>query len=208
MIYNNMGRALGDLEKIAEEIKTCKKCPLHNNRINAVPGEGNHSCGVMLIGEAPGFNEDLQGRPFVGAAGKLLDELMGDVGVSRGVVYITNVVKCRPPSNRQPRDNEVKVCTSLYLDKQIAIINPKLIVCLGNISSKYIFNKYGLKFKSMSEVHGKMYRIISLHGELKIIATYHPAAILRNPKLIEEAKMDWKTIGEAIRSICKKTLQQ
>ena len=204
MNNNHMRRIEEELEKIAGEIKVCKKCPLHTNRVNAVPGEGDYSHGIILIGEAPGVNEDLQGKPFVGDAGKLLDELMGYVDVSREMIYITNVVKCRPPGNRQPKDDEVKMCTSLYLDRQIAIINPKLIVCLGNISSKYIFSKYGLKFKSMSEAHGKIHRIISLHGELKIIATYHPAAILRNPKIIEEAKIDWKTIGETIKSICKK----
>jgi len=201
--YDHMERVEGDLEKIALEIKACKKCPLHANRVNAVPGEGGYRCGIILIGEAPGANEDLQGRPFVGAAGKLLDELMGGVGVSRGMIYITNVVKCRPPGNRQPTDEEVEICTSLYLNRQIATINPKLIVCLGNISSKYIFNKYGLKFKSMSEAHGRIHRIISLHGEIKIIATYHPAAILRNPKIREEAKRDWKTIGEEVKRICQ-----
>jgi uracil-DNA glycosylase family 4 len=190
-----------ELEKLSLQIKICTKCPLHKNRKNAVPGEGNWKNKIMLIGEAPGFNEDEQGRPFVGRAGKLLEEFLSYIGKRREDVFITNVVKCRPPNNRQPEEEEIKICTSLYLDKQIELIKPKLIVCLGNVSANYIFKKFGLKFESMNKQHGKVFSISNLFIQTKIIATYHPAAILRNQNLMPIAKADWEIIKEAIDSL-------
>ncbi|MGC9200739.1 MAG: type-4 uracil-DNA glycosylase [Candidatus Aenigmatarchaeota archaeon] len=190
-----------ELKKISEEIKNCNKCPLYKSRKNAVPGEGDFKSGIMLIGEAPGFNEDLQGRPFVGRAGKLLEEFLKSVGKRREEVFITNVVKCRPPNNRQPEENEIKICASLYLDRQIEIIKPKLIVCLGNISASYIFKKFGLRFESMNKQHGKVFSISNLYIKTKIVATYHPAAILRNPNLMNLAKADWEIIKEEMEKL-------
>ncbi|MGC9059201.1 MAG: type-4 uracil-DNA glycosylase [Candidatus Aenigmatarchaeota archaeon] len=190
-----------ELKKISEEIKNCNKCPLYKSRKNAVPGEGDFKSGIMLIGEAPGFNEDLQGRPFVGRAGKLLEEFLKSVGKRREEVFITNVVKCRPPNNRQPEENEIKICASLYLDRQIEIIKPKLIVCLGNISASYIFKKFGLKFESMNKQHGKVFSISNLYIKTKTVATYHPAAILRNPNLMNLAKADWEIIKEEMEKL-------
>jgi DNA polymerase len=190
-----------ELEKLSLQIKSCDKCPLHKNRKNAVPGEGNWRSRIMLIGEAPGFNEDEQGRPFVGRAGKLLEEFLSSIGKRREDVFITNVVKCRPPNNRQPEEEEIKICTSLYLDKQIELIKPKLIVCLGNVSANYIFKKFGLKFESMNKQHGKIFPISNLFIQTKIIATYHPAAILRNQNLMPIAKDDWEIIKEVIDSL-------
>jgi len=187
-----------ELEKLSLQIKSCEKCPLYKNRKNAVPGEGNWKSKIMLIGEAPGFNEDEQGRPFVGKAGKLLEEFLNSIGKNREDVFITNVVKCRPPNNRQPEEDEIKICTSLYLDKQIELIKPKLIVCLGNVSANYIFKKFGLKFESMKKTHGKIFSISNLFIQTKIIATYHPAAILRNQNLMSIAKADWEIIKEVI----------
>jgi DNA polymerase len=187
-----------ELEKISFKIKNCTKCILYKNRKNAVPGEGNWKNKIMLIGEAPGFNEDEQGRPFVGRAGKLLEEFLGYIGKSREDVFITNVVKCRPPNNRQPEWEEIKICTSLYLDKQIDLIKPKLIVCLGNISANYIFKKFGLNFESMNKEHGKVFQISNLLIQTKIIATYHPAAILRNQDLMSITESDWRIIKECI----------
>jgi DNA polymerase len=189
-----------ELEKLSLQIKSCDKCSLHKNRKNAVPGEGNWKSRIMLIGEAPGFNEDEQGRPFVGRAGKLLEEFLSSIGKRREDVFITNVVKCRPPNNRQPEEEEIKICTSLYLDKQIELIKPKLIVCLGNVSANYIFKKFGLKFESMNKQHGKVFSVSNLFIQTKIIATYHPAAILRNQNLMTAAKADWEIIKEAIDS--------
>jgi DNA polymerase len=190
-----------ELEKIWFQIKSCDKCFLHKNRKNAVPGEGNWKNGIMLIGEVPGFNEDEQGRPFVGRAGKLLEEFLNSIGKKREDVFITNVVKCRPPNNRQPEENEIKICTSLYLDKQMELIKPKLIVCLGNVSANYIFEKFGLEFESMSKQHGKVFSVSNLFIQAKIIATYHPAAILRNQNLMEIAKDDWKIIKEYVEKL-------
>jgi DNA polymerase len=187
-----------ELEKISFKIKNCTKCILYKNRKNAVPGEGSWKNKIMLIGEAPGFNEDEQGRPFVGRAGKLLEEFLDYIGKSREDVFITNVVKCRPPNNRQPEQEEINICTSLYLDKQIDLIKPKLIVCLGNISANYIFKKFGLNFESMNKEHGKVFQISNLLIQTKIIATYHPAAILRNQDLMSIAKSDWRIIKECI----------
>jgi len=187
-----------ELEKISFKIKNCTKCILYKNRKNAVPGEGNWKNKIILIGEAPGFNEDEQGRPFVGRAGKLLEEFLDYIGKSREDVFITNVVKCRPPNNRQPEQEEINICTSLYLDKQIDLIKPKLIVCLGNISANYIFKKFGLNFESMNKEHGKVFQISNLLIQTKIIATYHPAAILRNQDLMSIAKSDWRIIKECI----------
>jgi DNA polymerase len=187
-----------ELEKLSLQIKSCEKCPLYKNRKNAVPGEGNWRNRIILIGEAPGFNEDEQGRPFVGKAGKLLEVFLSSVGKKREEVFITNVVKCRPPNNRQPEEEEIKICTSLYLDKQIELIKPKLIVCLGNVSANYIFKKFGLKFEGMNKQHGKVFSVSNLFIRTKIIATYHPAAILRNQNLMTAAKADWEIIKEAI----------
>ena len=190
-----------ELEKISLEIKNCNKCPLYKSRKNAVPGEGNWRNKIMFIGEAPGFNEDEQGRPFVGRAGKLLEEFLTSIGKKREEVFITNVVKCRPPNNRQPEEEEIKICTSLYLDKQIELIKPKLMVCLGNVSASYIFKKFGLKFESMNKVHGKIFSVSNLFIQTKVIATYHPAAILRNQGLMPIAKTDWEIIKEVMESL-------
>jgi DNA polymerase len=190
-----------ELEKLSSQIKVCTSCPLHKSRKNAVPGEGDWKSRIMLIGEAPGFNEDEQGRPFVGRAGKLLEEFLNSIGKKREEVFITNVVKCRPPNNRQPEEDEIKICTSLYLDKQIELIKPKLIVCLGNVSANYIFKKFGLKFESMNKTHGKVFSVSNLFIQTKIIATYHPAAILRNQNLMPIAKADWEIIKECLDSL-------
>jgi len=189
------------MEELSLKIKSCNKCPLYENRKNAVPGEGEWKNRIMLIGEAPGFNEDEQGRPFVGRAGRLLEKFLSYINMKREDVFITNVVKCRPPNNRQPEEEEIKICTSLYLDKQIDLIKPKLIICLGNISASYIFRKFGIRFESMNRQHGRVFSISNLSLQTKIIATYHPAAILRNQNLMSIAKADWEIIGEFIRSL-------
>lgn len=187
-----------DLENIAEEIRKCTDCQLYRNRKNAVPGEGSIEKGIMIIGEAPGYNEDLQGRPFVGKAGKLLEDLLSIAGLKRDEVFITNVVKCRPPNNRQPEEAEIDTC-SKYLEKQINAIKPKIIVCVGNVSSNFIFKKFGLKFDSMNKLHGKVFQISNLKLQTLIIPTYHPAAILRNLNLLPLAKEDWEKIGEILK---------
>ena len=182
------------LTQIASEVSVCKNCDLHKNRIMSVPGEGPADAEIMLIGEGPGATEDAQGRPFIGAAGKFLVELLGQAGLKRTDVWICNVVKCRPPLNRDPLPEELAAC-NLYLDRQIAAINPKIIITLGRFSMGKFMP--GVK---ITQVHGQMRRI----GERFVIAMFHPAAALhqaalkpailadlaRLPKLLEVARAE------------------
>jgi uracil-DNA glycosylase family 4 len=177
-----------DLKKVTEEVVVCAKCPLHHSRKHAVPGEGPTSAAIMFIGEGPGFHEDQQGRPFVGNAGKYLDELLAGIGMRRANVFITNVVKCRPPGNRDPEAGEIQACSN-YLDRQIQSINPKVIVTLGRFSmARYLPNA------KISAVHGKAYKI---NGRM-VVAMYHPAAALHQPSLKSAIQEDFSRLPELI----------
>ena len=161
------------LERIREEIERCTLCPLHETRERAVPGEGPDRPRVMLIGEGPGREEDLTGKPFVGRSGKLLTEVLLDAGMNREDVFITSVVKCRPPKNRNPKSAEFSICIQAHLNRQIAVLNPKVIVLLGGVAAKAILGE-----KNVSEIRGR-----SLNRDGRVFfPTYHPAAALRNPK--------------------------
>ncbi|RLG17120.1 uracil-DNA glycosylase, partial [Nanoarchaeota archaeon] len=166
-----------NLEDLRYQVENCKKCELWKTRNRPVLGEGNPKAEIMFIGEAPGREEDKLGRPFVGAAGRLLDGIFSEIGIDREEVYITNVVKCRPPGNRQPTKREMRAC-SVYLDKQISIIRPKVIVALGNTAASYILDRYNMRFTSMERMHGEVFRIGTMWGEIKVLLTYHPAAAL------------------------------
>jgi len=168
------------LERIEKEIRECKRCPLYKTRKNAVPGEGGFKKKIMFVGEAPGRREDELGRPFVGAAGKFLDELLASIGLSREDVYITNIVKCRPPGNRDPTDEEIKLC-SPYLDRQIAVMKPRVICPLGRFSARYILEKFGFEMDKISKIQGKVFE-----GEILILPMYHPAAALYHQNLKTE----------------------
>jgi len=181
------------LDEIAREVKRCTQCPLHRNRKNAVPGEGNPKTEILFIGEGPGQNEDLQGKPFVGEAGKFLEEMLASIGLKREDIFITNVVKCRPPNNRDPLEEEVDVCTRNYLYKQIKEIKPKLIVTLGRHSMRVFFPQ----IRSISSVHGKAYKKA---GQVYLIL-YHPAAALYQRSLGEQMKEDFKQIPEILKQI-------
>lgn len=161
------------LARIAKEISTCQKCALHHSRKKSVPGEGPADAEIMLIGEGPGFHENEQGRPFVGAAGHLLDELLAQAGLKRTDVWIGNVVKCRPPGNRDPLPEELASCNE-HLERQIAAINPKIIITLGRFS----MNKF-MPGAKISAVHGQMRRV----GDRFVIAMFHPAAALHQPTM-------------------------
>lgn len=161
------------LVQIAKEVSTCTQCPLHHSRNKSVPGEGPVNAEIMLIGEGPGFYENEQGRPFVGAAGKFLDELLAGAGLKRSDVWIGNVVKCRPPANRDPEPAELAAC-DVYLERQIATINPKIIITLGRFS----MNKF-MPGARISAIHGQMRRI----GPRFVIAMFHPAAALHQTSL-------------------------
>lgn len=181
------------LSEIAAEVKVCKKCPLFKGRTKAVPGFGSAKSGILFIGEGPGSNEDKQGLPFVGDAGKFLDEMLASVDLSRKDIFITNVVKCRPPHNRDPLEEEVGTCTRNYLFAQINLIKPKLIVTLGRHSMQVFFPQ----IKSISTCHGKAYKKA---GQVYLIL-YHPAAAIYQQSLKETMKDDFKKIPEIMELI-------
>jgi len=177
------------LGEIAEQVRACELCRLSQSRTQAVPGEGPAQADIMFIGEGPGFHEDRQGRPFVGAAGKFLEELLTSIGLDRTQVYITNLVKCRPPGNRDPKEDELEACTSSYLERQIEAINPKVIVTLGRFSmARYFPNA------RISGVHG---RAQPINGRL-VVPMYHPAAALHQPALRSAIEADFHRLPEWI----------
>ena len=170
---------MSELTDLYKEIQTCRKCILSQGRTNAVPGEGPEDADIMFIGEGPGFHEDRQGRPFVGAAGNYLNELLEKIGMKREDVYIANVVKCRPPGNRDPQPEEIESCRP-YLDKQIDLIRPRLIITLGRFSMQRYFPG-----ASISRIHGQPKRV----GNVIYYPMFHPAAALHQPRwrsLVEE----------------------
>jgi len=185
-------------DALVREILECSKCDLHKFRKKAVPGEGKLTADLMFVGEAPGAQEDESGRPFVGAAGKLLTQLIESIGLRREDVYITNIVKCRPPNNRDPTDEEIAAC-SPYLVRQIQMIEPKMIVALGRHSARFLFTSAGLRWGSMTAMHGKAYDVTLFGVKTRLIATYHPAAALYNPNLRQELERDF----QVIRKLCE-----
>jgi uracil-DNA glycosylase family 4 len=177
-----------ELEQIAKEVSACTMCDLHHSRKNAVPGEGPADSSLLFIGEGPGFHENEQGRPFVGAAGKFLEELLASINLSREQVFICNVVKCRPPGNRDPQPDEIEACRG-YLERQIAAIQPKVIVTLGRFSMARYFGA-----SKISSVHGKAKTV---DGRL-VVAMFHPAAALHQPALRQSIEDDFRTLPALI----------
>ncbi len=178
-----------EVEKLARQIVVCTKCELHRSRKKAVPGEGPTHAEIMLIGEGPGFHENEQGQPFVGASGKFLDQLLEQADVTRADVWITNVVKCRPPGNRDPLPDEVETCTSNYLQHQIEIVNPSIIVTLGRFSMGLFF-----KAAKITQIHGQMRKV----GDRFVIAMYHPAAALHQIALKPDIMADFAKLPELL----------
>lgn len=183
------------VEEIRREVLSCRKCPLFKTRNNPVVGEGNLKAKIVFVGEAPGFHEDREGRPFCGAAGKILDELLESINLKREEVYITNLLKCRPPQNRDPLPEEIKAC-SPYLVRQLEIINPKVICPLGRYSMKFIFEKYGLadRLEPISKIHGKIFEVKSLFSDISIVPLYHPAVATYHPAMKEILKKDFEAL--------------
>jgi uracil-DNA glycosylase family 4 len=170
---------LSELTDLYSEVQVCQKCILAQGRTHAVPGEGLEDADIMFIGEGPGFHEDRQGRPFVGAAGNYLNELLEKIGLKREQVYITNVVKCRPPGNRDPEAEEIEACRP-YLDRQIDLIRPRLVITLGRFSMQRYFPG-----ASISRIHGQPKRV----GSVIYYPMFHPAAALHQPRwrsMVEE----------------------
>jgi uracil-DNA glycosylase family 4 len=177
------------LTELYEEIAICQRCDLAKGRTQTVPGEGPENAEIMFIGEAPGFHEDRQGRPFVGAAGRFLEELLASIGLTREEVYICNVIKCRPPGNRDPLSDEIDACKP-YLDKQIELIQPKLIVTLGRYSmARYFPNA------SITRIHGQPKRI----GGRIYYPMFHPAAALHQPKWRSAVEEDMLKIPQILK---------
>jgi len=187
------------MKKIAGEVRVCVQCPLWRDRRNAVPGEGSIKASVVFVGEAPGYWEDLKGSPFVGAAGKVLDSLLEQIGLPRESVFITNVVKCRPPENREPQPLEITTCTSLYLNRQISLIQPKVIVTLGRHSTAYILSKAGFEdVESITRLRGKNFNVKFFGFSLAVFPMYHPASVLHNPKYRDALESDFQLLKKEL----------
>ena len=184
-------------EELEKRIKTCTLCRLHRSRKNAVPGEGPFAAKIVFCGEAPGYNESLQGKPFVGSAGKFLNELLQIAELRREDVYITNVTKCRPPGNRAPLDDEIETCTTNYFQKQLAMIKPKLVVALGRTAAKALLGRPVI----MGEEHGKLLDCAYAGVKCKLFITYHPAAALYGAEAKQKLKSDFKKLGQILKSI-------
>ncbi len=183
------------LEKLNKKISICQKCSLGQSRTHTVPGEGVVDARIVFIGEAPGRNEDLKGVPFVGRAGKVLDELLLSILLNRSQIFILNILKCRPPQNRPPLESEVSACAD-HLDSQLKIIDPKVIVTLGNSATRHIFRKFDLPEFKIGDVVGKSYNI-DLGGRKKtVIPLYHPAVAVYNSKKINDLKNDFKVLKQ------------
>jgi DNA polymerase len=195
----DLQRRTEKLRKIKDEVIKCEKCPLYKERkahnFYPVIGEGSHTAKIMFVGEAPGLNEAKSGRPFCGAAGKVLDELLLATGIKREDVYITNLLKDRPPSNRDPLPEEIIQCAP-FLERQIEIISPKAICPLGRHSMKFLMEKFGLakEIQPISKIHGKVFQTKSLFFEIKIIPFYHPAVAVYNPSMKEVLKKDFQVL--------------
>lgn len=173
--------------ELKEEVFKCQKCPLAGFRQNPVFGEGDPNARLMFIGEGPGAEEDKEGRPFVGRAGQLLTKMIEAMGLKRQEVYIANIVKCRPPGNRNPFREEVASCIS-YLKKQIEIVDPEVIICLGSVAVRYLLNID----KQISKVRGEF---IKYNDKIYVMPTFHPAYLLRNP---DKKKQSWEDLKKVI----------
>ena len=183
-------------EQLRQRCLACRACSLAQERTQVVFGVGDPAAEVLLVGEAPGANEDKQGEPFVGRAGKLLDDMLQMIGLSRERIYITNSVKCRPPQNRDPLNVEQDACIG-YLRRQAALVQPKIIVCLGRIAAKVIIKE---DFKITQE-HGQWFQ----RGGVQMTAIYHPAALLRDESKRPDTFLDLKSIQAKVRELCEYT---
>lgn len=185
------------IEVLKGEVLKCEECGLCSRASRKVMGEGNLNAGVVLVGEAPGRKEDELGRPFVGSAGKLLDRLLEGKGLQRESVYITNIVKCRPPKNRRPKKAETEAC-SVHLEKQLEIIKPRVVAPMGNSAIEYFFDKFGLEPSNIGDAHGKPMRVKCTWGNIILFPLYHPAAAIYNRRLLWELEGDIAALKRVI----------
>jgi len=188
------------MDELVDQVGQCQRCRLWERAKKAVPGEGNLDASLMFIGEAPGYWEDVKGRPFVGAAGKLLDELLSSIDLNRGDVYIGNIIKHRPPNNRDPRRDEVEAC-SPYLDRQIEIVEPSILLTLGRHSARYVLSKVNVEMKGITEVRGRIY-VGKLYGfAVRVMPTFHPAAALYNPEYRSALEEDFQRMKKELETL-------
>jgi len=183
------------LEKIHDEILTCARCPLHQSRRHAVPGEGDLQANVMIIGEAPGTQEDKQGRPFVGQAGRMLNKLLEACGIDRQRTFITNSVKCRPPENRKPHRGELAICKANWLDRQIAWIDPKVVILLGKTPLEQVLEVA----PPLRDLHGQT---LKRNGR-RFVPMYHPAAGLPSPQVRQTMREDLQKLGQILPALAR-----
>jgi uracil-DNA glycosylase family 4 len=189
MHSRSAGERREELVDLYREASACVRCPLHQGRTNVVFGSGNADADLMFVGEAPGMHEDLQGLPFVGRAGKLLDELLGEVGLKRSDVFICNVLKCRPPGNRDPQPEEIDTCKP-YLHRQVELIEPRVVCTLGNFATKLLTRSQ----RGITGVHGRP-QVHELGGRtVRVFPIYHPAAALRSTRTLEELREDFSKL--------------
>lgn len=185
------------MREIRDEVLNLKDSPLYTYRTTnnyfPVIGEGSHDARIMFVGEAPGKNEAEQGKPFCGSSGRVLDKLLASVGIARSDVYVTNIVKDRPPENRDPTPDEI-LSYAPFLDRQIEIIQPKIIATLGRFSMAYILQRFGLEVEPISKAHGKVYTALAPYGDVKLIPLYHPATALYNGSLMGTLEDDFKKL--------------
>jgi len=182
-----------ELMKLEEEVRSCDDCGLCEGAKNPVVGEGNPDSEVVFVGEAPGKREDELGRPFVGTAGRLLDRLLGHAGLRRDEVYITNVVKCRPPGNRRPRADEIEAC-SKHLERLLAIMEPRVIAPMGNTALEYFFDRFGIGRESIGDAHGRAFEADAGWGRVLIVPLYHPAAAIYRRDLLPTLEGDMEML--------------
>jgi DNA polymerase len=191
-----------DMKQISDELLTLRESPLNTyrteNKYFPVVGEGNHDASIVFVGEAPGKNEALTGKPFCGAAGKFLTELVESIGLKRPDVYITNIVKDRPPENRDPTPEEMEFYGP-FLDRQIDIIQPKVIATLGRHSMGYVMKKFDLELEPISKIHGKVFEAQASYGTVSIVTLYHPAAALYNGGMRNTLKKDFEVLKKFIQ---------
>jgi len=187
------------MKAIKDEILALKESPLYSyrkeNNFSPVIGEGSHDASIMFVGEAPGKNEAKTGRPFCGRSGDILDELLESVGIGRLSVYVTNIVKDRPPMNRDPLPEEIEIYAP-FLNRQVDIIQPKVIATLGRFSMSYLMQKFGLGSDSISQAHGKVLEASMPHGSVKLIPLYHPAVAIYNRTMRQTLEEDFKILAQ------------
>ena len=185
------------MENLKNDIRKCSRCELCKYSTNQIMGKGNFRSKIVFVGEAPGKEEDIRGEPFVGSAGKLLNQVLEKAGFSRKNVYVTNLVRCRPPKNRKPLKSELNACSN-YLERELDIIKPKIIAPLGNTALYVIMRKYGLKPSKIGEVHGRIFEREAVWGNIVILPLYHPAAALYNKNLLELIEKDFGKLKKFI----------